>query len=137
MKYIAIFLLSFIAIPVSAQVSLPVEVEPETQVTDLIEIAENLLEQATTTQVLATSTASTTAIVPTTKITPTAPVVEAAPASNVVTEVIPIIPGGLSLTLSAKVPESIQTSETEGERDGLFGLVYQGFEEFVFKVFGW
>jgi len=59
-----------------------------------------------------------------------------------VSEKISIIPGGISLKISSKVPiaqapkKIASTRQIKTESDGLFDLIYTGFEEFVFKVFG-
>jgi len=109
-----VFLL--LAIPASAEVlpaepiilpSAPVEIAEEATTTETVNLV------ATTTEPIATTTE--------------------------VTETISIIPGSISLKLSSTVPVGeapVVSTSTVPLDDGLFGLIYTGFEEFVFKVFG-
>ena len=63
---------------------------------------------------------------------------------SVITETIEIIPGSISLKLTA--PQPIERSgevealtpavQSTDQPSGLFDLIYTGFEEFVFRVFG-
>jgi len=101
---------------------------------------------ATTTETTATTTSATTTDLTSTSTldisatssTPTLPVITKD--QPLVTDTISIIPGSISLKLTSKEPASVAArTRATGERpqsDGLFGLIYTGFEEFVFKVFG-
>lgn len=57
-------------------------------------------------------------------------------------ETIEIIPGSVSLTLTSMQPavtsasDSLTPAVAVEKTDGLFDLIYTGFEEFVFRVFG-
>lgn len=135
MKYIAIFLLAVFALPASAQ-----EVTQTTRVTGNLTPAIPLPATTTdivgTTTVISATTSTTTLVETITEVVE--PIVEEVvePVQEVITEVVPIIPGGLSVTLSA-TPPAQPVVRADSLDDGLFNLIYAGFEEFVFKVFGW
>ncbi len=110
MKKVIFLSLFFIATPVFGQV---------------ISLDENLVNKEPTVKVEAAPVATTTLTDPVSTTTE-------------ITETIEIVPGGLSLKLSTTVPVNAHPATTTQELvdDGLFDLIYTGFEEFVFKVFG-
>ncbi len=120
MKWLLFISLFFVATPAFAQAitsdeSLFVEVQPAV----VSELATT--RTATTSEIMIGATTT-----------------EAVATTTEVTESITIVPGGLSLKLSATVPVvDTATKTSRGQKeDGIFDLIYTGFEEFVFKVFG-
>jgi len=129
-RFLSFLLISpflFIAASASAQVvvsDIPTAVAPP----EVLEIL-----PATTTPSVATSSVSTSTEVSTTTDS----------VDTQVVETIEIIPGSVSLKLTSPKPavkatasESLTPIVTTEDQDGLFDLIYTGFEEFVFRVFG-
>lgn len=97
----------------------------------VITLDESLFEEAQATTTLQSATTTVAATTTATTSVPTATTTE-------ITESITIVPGGLTLKLSQTVPvtDASATTPSKTTDEGIFGLIYTGFEEFVFKVFG-
>lgn len=123
-----------IATPAYAQVSVEVSNEESTTTTQALLVVTSTSSTSTFEMLQGTTTEEVSGIKP-------------------ISEVIDIIPGSITLTLSATPPISAENNldlslensttssstglvEQEILDDGLFDLIYTGFEEFVFKVFG-
>lgn len=146
-KFIFTFLF-FIAAPVFGQVEV-VEVEvldleaPEVEVLDeeIVDLIEATTTSTTTLEVIEIEATTTEVVLDEEELaTSTQEIDEEATSTQqeVITETISIIPGSLSLKLSATPPVAPEVG-LDGDvtlDDGLFNLIYTGFEEFVFKVFG-
>ena len=118
MKRVLFLSLFFIASPAFGQVITLDETLVESAEPALINIA------TTTSPIVVATTSSST--------------IENIATTTEVTESITIVPGGLTLKLSSTVPVTngpVADAVSSGD-DGIFDLIYTGFEEFVFKVFG-
>lgn len=151
MKKVLLFPLFFLALG-AATVSAQVEdvIQADNNIGATTEVAENLattteqniLTGTSTTDVLDESSAtSSTTTLDLATTTPALPVVTKE--NPLVTDTISIIPGSISLKLTTTEPavasrvKAAQSGVVRVETsDGLFNLIYTGFEEFVFRVFG-